>query len=86
MRNRMEYGDIDIMMEGLKLFSLIWEQLFQKNDQLFTSKYSISCTSPQTKTQTQTQYNNYYDSYYMVADISFFKNLEYSQKQGLEKT
>lgn len=41
MRNRMEYGDIDIMMEGLKLFSLIWAQLFQKNDKLFTSKYSI---------------------------------------------
>jgi hypothetical protein len=25
MKNKMEYGDIDTMMEGLKLCSLIWE-------------------------------------------------------------
>jgi hypothetical protein len=41
MRNRMESGDIDIMMEGLKLFSLIWAQLFQKNDKFIKSIYLI---------------------------------------------
>lgn len=32
----MESGDIDTMMEGLKLFSSIWEQLFPINDKLIT--------------------------------------------------
>lgn len=32
MKSKMESGDIDIMMEGLKLSNSIWEQLFLIND------------------------------------------------------
>lgn len=41
MKNRMESGDIDIMMEGSKLFSSIWAQLFPNNDKFINSIYLI---------------------------------------------